>query len=263
VFSYMSGMVHPYDTVAMAPAVAGLVAIGTMWAWRERAGWDGRITLAAMILLTAIWSGVLLRRNTFGPSWVPWVITTVAVAAAVCVIAVGAHRLSATAVVVGMLAAIGGPSVFSIATAATPHQGSIPTALKKGVMQLGNWTGDEGSNADLAGLLAATRTEWSAATNGSQSAAALEVSSGTAVMAIGGWSGDPVPTLESFIDDVHAGKIAYYVEAGRGRAAELPDHGDVVYGRSRSAAHTREIADWVANHYQPTVIGESTVYRLT
>jgi 4-amino-4-deoxy-L-arabinose transferase-like glycosyltransferase len=263
VFSYMSGMVHPYYTVAMAPAVAGLVAIGTMWAWRERAGWDGRITLAAMILLTAIWSGVLLRRNTFGPSWVPWVITTVAVAAAVCVIAVGAHRLSATAVVVGMLAAIGGPSVFSIATAATPHQGSIPTALKKGVMQLGNWTGDEGSNADLAGLLAATRTEWSAATNGSQSAAALEVSSGTAVMAIGGWSGDPVPTLESFIDDVHAGKIAYYVEAGRGRAAELPDHGDVVYGRSRSAAHTREIADWVANHYQPTVIGESTVYRLT
>ena len=34
-------------------------------------------------------------------------------------------------------------------------------------------------------------------------------------------------------------------------------------GHSRSAAHTREIADWVANHYQPAVIGESTVYRLT
>jgi hypothetical protein len=82
-------------------------------------------------------------------------------------------------------------------------------------------------------------------------------------MAIGGWSGDPVPTLESFIDDVHAGRIAYYVVAGRGRPAELPNHGEVVYGHSRSAAHTREIADWVANHYQPTVIGESTVYRLT
>jgi hypothetical protein len=219
--------------------------------------------MAAIILLTAIWSGVLLRRNTFGPAWLPWVIIAVAAAAAVCGIAVGARRLSATAVVVGMLAAIGGPIAFSIATAATPHQGSIPTALKKGVIQLGNWAGDEGRNADLAGMLAATHTQWSAATNGSQSAAALEVSSGTAVMAIGGWSGDPVPTLESFIDDVQAGRIAYYVEAGRAAAAELPDHGEVVYGRSRSAAHTREIAEWVANHYQATVIGESTVYRLT
>ena len=58
--------------------------------------------------------------------------------------------------------------------------------------------------------------EWSAATNGSQSAAALEIASGTSVMAVGGWSGDPVPTLQQFVDDVHAGKISYYVEAGRG-----------------------------------------------
>jgi hypothetical protein len=76
------------------------------------------------------------------------------------------------------------------------------------------------------------------ATNGSQSAAAPEVSSGTPVMAIGGWSGDPVLT------------------PGKG-------HGDVIFGHSRSAAHTREIAEWVANHYQGTVIGGSTVYRLT
>jgi hypothetical protein len=169
----------------------------------------------------------------------------------------------AAAVIVGVLAAVGGPTAFSIATAATPHQGSIPTALKKGVIQLGNWTGDEGSNPDLAGVLADTHTEWSAATSGSQSAAALEIASGTSVMAIGGWSGDPVPTLETFIDDVHAGKISYYVEAGRGGAAQLKDRGEVVYGRSRSAAHTREIAQWVANNYQGIVIGESTVYRLT
>jgi len=75
---------------------------------------------------------------------------------------------------------------------------------------------DEGTNAQLAGMLAATHTQWSAATNGSQSAAALEIASGTSVMAVGGWSGDPVPTLQQFIDDVHAGRISYYVEAGRG-----------------------------------------------
>ena len=60
----------------------------------------------------------------------------------------------------------------------------------------GAWLNDEATNAELAGLLAATHTPWSAATNGSQSAAALEIASGTSVMAVGGWSGDPVPTLQ-------------------------------------------------------------------
>ena len=120
-----------------------------------------------------------------------------------------------------------------------------------------------GDNPELANVLAKTRTEWSAATNGSQSAAALEISSGTSVMAIGGWSGDPVPTLQSFIDDVQAGKISYYVEAGRGRSFEEKGRGEVIYEPSRGPAHTREIADWVAKHYTGAVIGESTVYRLT
>jgi hypothetical protein len=247
----------------MAPAVAGLVGIGAVWAWRDRASWDGRIALAAMIVLTAVWSGILLHRNHFGPVWLPWTVAAVAIAAAAVVLALGAYRIVTPAAAVGVLAAAGGAAAFSIATAATPHQGAIPTALQKGVFQLGNWTGDEASNSDLAGVLANTHTEWSAATNGSQSAAALEVSSGTPVMAIGGWSGDPVPTLQTFIDDVHNGKISYYVEAGRGGAAGQAGRGEVIYGRSRSAAHTREIAEWVINHYQGTIIGESTVYRLT
>jgi 4-amino-4-deoxy-L-arabinose transferase-like glycosyltransferase len=263
VFSYMSGMVHPYYTVAMAPAVAGLAGIGAVWAWRDRSGWDGRIALGTMMVLTAVWSSTLLQRNHFGPAWVPWTLTAVAIASAVAVLALGARRIVTGAVAVGVVAAVGGPAAFSIATAATPHQGAIPTALQKGVVQLGNWTGDEASNPDLAAVLASTHTEWSAATNGSQSAAALEVSSGTPVMAIGGWSGDPVPTLQTFVEDVHAGKISYYVEAGRGGAAGQVDRDEVIYGRSRSAAHTREIAEWVASRYQGTVIGESTVYRLT
>ena len=53
----------------------------------------------------------------------------------------------------------------------------------------------------------------------------------------------------AFIDDVHAGKITYYVEAGRGRSFEEKGHGEVIYGPSRGVAHTREIADWVAENY--------------
>ena len=43
VFSYMGGMVHPYYTVALAPAIAGLVGIGAVWAWRI----EGRAGTAA------------------------------------------------------------------------------------------------------------------------------------------------------------------------------------------------------------------------
>ena len=67
-------------------------------------------------------------------------------------------------------------------------------------------------------------------------------------MAVGGWSGDPVPTLQQFIDDVHAGKISYYVEAGRGPNSPAA-HGEVIRSTLHTASHTREIADWVAANY--------------
>ena len=42
VFSFMGGTVHPYYTVALAPAIAALVGIGAVLAWRRRSSWDGR-----------------------------------------------------------------------------------------------------------------------------------------------------------------------------------------------------------------------------
>ncbi|MDF2444514.1 MAG: hypothetical protein JWR01_2717, partial [Subtercola sp.] len=43
VFSYMSGTIHPYYTVALAPAVAGLVAVGSVVLWSSRSRWLGRL----------------------------------------------------------------------------------------------------------------------------------------------------------------------------------------------------------------------------
>ena len=37
VFSYMAGIIHPYYTVAIAPAVAALVGLGVTALWRDRA----------------------------------------------------------------------------------------------------------------------------------------------------------------------------------------------------------------------------------
>lgn len=258
VLSYMGGVVHPYYTVALAPAIAALVGTGGVWAWVRRDGWDGRLALGAMIALAAAPSAVLLHRNTFTLAWT-LLIAAVAVIGAVGVL-LSRPRTVGIAVAIGTLAGLAGTTTFSIATAATPHHGSIPTATRQ-QKATGSWMDDETTSSELAGLLAATHTSWSAATNGSQSAATLEIASGTSVMAIGGWSGDPIPTLQQFIDDVHTGKVSYYVEAGHGPNSEAP-RGEVIRGLNHSASHTREIADWVAAHYPATTIGGSTVYRL-
>ena len=259
VLSYMGGMVHPYYTVALAPSIAALVGLGGGWAWQRRTGWDGRIALAAMIMLAGSWSALLLHRERFGPAWTHWLIGELAAVAAILVLSPG--RLVTTTAVIGTLAGVAATTAFSVATVATPHHGSIPAAVRPSKVT-GAWMDDEATNTELAGLLAATHTPWSAATNGSQSAAVLEIASGTSVMAVGGWSGDPVPTLQQFIDDVLGGKISYYVEAGRGPSAEAT-HGEVIHGANHSASHAREIADWVEQHYTATTIGGSMVYRLT
>jgi hypothetical protein len=164
------------------------------------------------------------------------------------------ERFAAIGLAAGATAAVAGTVAFSAATAATAHHGSVPTAI-------GRQTAQKAPDPALTDLLAATHTPWSAATNGSQSAANLEIASRTSVMAIGGWSGDPVPTLDQFVDDVRAGKISYYVEAGKGGAAQ--SGGRVIRAENHSASHTREIADWVAAHYPATTMGDSLVYRLS
>ena len=258
VFSFMGGTEHPYYTVALAPAIAALIGLGGLWAWRRRSVWDGRFAIAAMVALAAERSTVLLRNNHFGAAW-SGLIAAVAVAAVGCVV-LPHPRAAGVAATLGLAAAIAGTAAYSVVTAATPHHGSIPSAARSSSVT-GRWMSDEAVNRQLAALLSATHTTWSAATNGSQSAAVLEIASGTSVMAVGGWSTDPVPALQQFIDDVHAGKVSYYIEAGRA-ATEEARHGEVIRGPNRSISHTREIADWVAAHYPATTIGGSMVYRL-
>ncbi|MDL9947428.1 glycosyltransferase family 39 protein [Gordonia sp. ABSL11-1] len=313
IFSYMSGTIHPYYTVALAPAIGALVGMGGVFAWRRRDHWDGRLAMAGMIALAGWWSIVLLSRNDFGPQWCRWLIggaTIVSVLLLLVGSAMAWRKAVAGAVIIGALAGAGGSVGFAIATAATPHSGSIPTAVQtsmesggmggpgggmpgggagsdgtttgsagsgssmtagqgqtqqgqtqQGQTQQGQTQqdgsrggggtggmGDISSNTELATLLTATTTTWSAATNGSQSAAGIEIATGTAVMAIGGWSGDPAPTLQQFIDYVKAGKIAYYIGGGQG-------------GQGGPGGNS-EIATWVAQNYTATTVGGTTVYKL-
>lgn len=249
VFSCMTGMVHPYYTVALAPAVGGLIGLVAV---------RSRPAAVAMVMLAAGWSIAVLHRAELGPSSLRWAIGIGALAA--MTVLLGAHRwprLTPIAVTLSVLAGLGGTATFSVATAATPHNGSIPNAAhtadvwptvgSRFAKTLMMGVGSSHVDPHLAELLCATKTTWSAATPGSQAAASLEIASGTPVMAIGGWSNDPVPSLRQFIDAVHAGRISYYVESGRMRVH------DRISG---------QITDWVEHHYSPMRVGMTIVYRL-
>jgi 4-amino-4-deoxy-L-arabinose transferase-like glycosyltransferase len=140
VFSYMSGIIHPYYTVALAPAVGALTGIGAAALWRDRHTVFARVAMVAMLAVTAGWAWVLLGRS---PGWYPWlrvaiVAAALGSAAAICVprrppvVLGGAGRgrmfLAAVPVLLAMAAGLGGPLAYSIDTAATAHAGALPSA---------------------------------------------------------------------------------------------------------------------------------------
>ncbi|WP_082661515.1 glycosyltransferase family 39 protein [Rhodococcus sp. KB6] len=292
IFSYMSGTIHPYYTVALAPAVAGMIGTGGYALWLVRARWIGRCGLAATMLAAGIWSWVLLHRNA---DWLPmlkWILLAGTVVGAILVL-VGAkdrfRKLAVAGLILGSLAGITGSASYAIATAATAHGGSIPTAGPTGAvsdsgigggggmgggpeLQNGDATpnssdatvnpasngqelssGSE-STSELTAMLVNSGTTWSAATNGSQSAATYELASNTAVMAIGGWSSDPAPTLDQFIQYVADGKIHYYIAGGQGGSQRERQSGD---------STSNVIQEWVEANFTSTTVGNSTIYDLS
>lgn len=255
VFSYMSGTIHPYYTVALAPGIGGLIGIGALELWRGRHNFPARVTLALMLAATGVWDFILLDRV---PSWQPWLRYLLLALTAVFVAGLlfGADRLRNTGLVLGVGALITGmlgTTAYAVVTASEPHTGSIPSSGPAGAGRgaFGGGGGFGGGQADTAvvDLLKGTTTKWAAATNGSQSAAGLALNSGTAVIAIGGFNGgDPAPTLQQFQQYVADHEITYYVSGGMGGFG----------GRGGDG----EIASWVEQNFHSTTVGNSTVYDL-
>jgi 4-amino-4-deoxy-L-arabinose transferase-like glycosyltransferase len=133
VFSLSSGIIHTYYTVALAPAIAALVAIGGRMLWQRRAFTGARVAAGAAVAISAGWAWELLDRT---PDWLPWLRAVVIVAAAGCLAAllvaslwrpVG-RRLAVVAVVLGLVASMAGPVAYAAQTVTTAHTGSTPSA---------------------------------------------------------------------------------------------------------------------------------------
>ena len=62
-FSLGQGIIHPYYTVALAPAIGALVGMGAVVLWQHRANVIARLFMVAAVLVTALWSTELLSQR--------------------------------------------------------------------------------------------------------------------------------------------------------------------------------------------------------
>jgi 4-amino-4-deoxy-L-arabinose transferase-like glycosyltransferase len=263
VFSFMDGIVHPYYTVALAPAVAALVGISVVELWQARGFLMPRIVLAVMAASTGVWAFILLDRT---PDWLPalrWTVLAGSVIVA-AVIAVGVHRLGRAVVVFAAAAALFGlaaPTAFAIYNVTQTHSGPGTMSGPSRDAGFGGPGGPFGghgpgggdeNNAALAQLLEGADSRWAAAGIGSMGVSGLELKTGASIMAIGGFSGgDNSPTLAQFQSYVADHEVRYFIAGDNHRGP----------GHDRTGA-AQEITTWVQQHYTPIDVGGTTVYDL-
>ena len=82
VVSYMTGIVHTYYTVAMAPAVGALVGMGGVELWRMRERPSTRWALSAAIAASGVWAYALLERTPDFAPGLSWLVLIASLAAA-------------------------------------------------------------------------------------------------------------------------------------------------------------------------------------
>jgi 4-amino-4-deoxy-L-arabinose transferase-like glycosyltransferase len=133
-FSFMAGIFHAYYTVALAPPLAGTVAIGAGLLWSRRSELWARIVLALTVLVTAFWAYSLLAEAS---TWLPWLKYVVLVLGFIggvmlllppLLFGQRGRMLAAATLAVTLVSGLIAPAVYSVETISTGHTGSIVTA---------------------------------------------------------------------------------------------------------------------------------------
>jgi 4-amino-4-deoxy-L-arabinose transferase-like glycosyltransferase len=259
VLSYSNGIIHPYYTAALAPAIAAGIGVGAPLLWRRRGDIRAATAISGAVLVTTMLSCVLLARTETWLGWLRPAIAVTGVGAAALLMVAGRlpDVVSRAGAVVAVAACLAGPTAYSVATAMTPHHGVIPSAGPAGASDV-NFGAFLDSPDPSPALVAALRADsgpytWTAATIGASNAAGYQLASGAPVMAVGGFNGtDPAPTLKTFQRLVADNKIHYFVDAPIGPMHAKPNS-------SRQAA---DIAAWVRQHFPARTIDGVTVYNL-
>ncbi|MFG2476484.1 ArnT family glycosyltransferase [Streptomyces fagopyri] len=139
VFSYMAGIFHQYYTVALAPYIAAVVGMGATVLWEERGKVWASLTLAGAVTASAAWGYVLLNRTSDYLPWLKWLVLVGGLTGALGLVFVTrlGRRPALAAAGLGIVAAVAGPTAYTLSTVNTGHSGSIVTAGPSGASMMG------------------------------------------------------------------------------------------------------------------------------
>jgi 4-amino-4-deoxy-L-arabinose transferase-like glycosyltransferase len=291
VFSLMSGIIHTYYAVVLAPAIGALVGGGAteLWRRRDRTDW-ARIALAGAVLGSAILAWQLLART---PDFAPGLaVAILAIALAAAFLLIVPARLigqwpARAAAVLALVAVLAGPAAYAIDTMQTAYRGGDPSAGPEvaNASGPGGFNGPAGSNrpdgqfaapqggtgitapvgGPTGGMAGATIDQslldylvanrgsatWIAAVSGANEGGSIELSTGLPVMAMGGFSGSDPAPTLE--------QLQSYVASGQLRYILIGGGGMGGPGRSSS-----DISDWATT--KGTVVDEvggGTLYDLS
>lgn len=130
VFSFGSGTIHSYYTIALAPSIGAMIGISVDVLWKRREEWTPRICLAIATAATAVWSFVLLERSS---TWFPWLRVAILIIGVIAALALAfgpglGRNLFKAAAIASLAAVLAGPLAYTLQTISTPHIGSMPSA---------------------------------------------------------------------------------------------------------------------------------------
>ena len=271
VYSYAGGFFHFYYLATMAPPLAALAAVGLagLCTLYLRGGWRA-ILLPASLLLTAAWqlyidaAAMGWRPGEFHPLHVALGVGVLASAGALLAMLVFRrvdrpvdtrvaaaeetsavrHALATGAGSIGLAAVLVIPSAWALSSVLVPGPGAIPSADLGRLIPIAGETPQRirlVEPYDPAGLIAFLQANrggerYLLATTTTRLAAPIIISSGDAVMAMGGFHGlDPILTPETLAGMVDAKEIRFVMV------------GDVPFISRRLGADVaaRPIAEWV------------------
>ena len=259
IFSMTSGVIHPYYVVVMAPAVAALVGISLPFLWgayvrRKPYAW----LLPVLVGVTAV-TTVIILGYAGTMTWLMWIVGLLGLAGMIGLF-VNLYApwrwLQNLAIIAAIAACTLAPTVYTLATVNVAHIGSIPTAGPSSTAMRGSNNETSQADSQLVQYLLEHQhgATWLVAVASANESAAIQLTSGQPVMAVGGFNGSDTPlTLEQFKQLVKDGKVNYYAISSYGRGGGGP------------GGSNNEIAAWVKQTGTVVNYGGSdvTLYELS
>lgn len=246
-FFSVASFFHPYYTIMLAPAMAVLAGVGVytmVKQWREKSIWS--MLLPVSILSTSILQAWYLTDYYPTLAWI-LLIAGIIISIPLFVLPWIAIRLKnkrvwpIAALIIVMLA----PTWWSLTPTLAGSSDGIPSAGPSLLSAAGGGGGMGDSKVDSTLLKYLEKHQGNAeylfATDDSSTAAPYIISTGKAVMAMGGFNGtDNAITLKQFKKLVKEGKIKYYYSGGK------------------TGGNNSEIVSWIKKHAKKVKLSNSS-----